>query len=142
MKYLSCAILTLVILSSCSSKEIVIASWGDPKFRNYIDWEFEITSERQKDMIIPSFNTTLRKKTDDYIKYYKFRTLYYYGQDHYFSDNTFYEWTEDMPELVELNEKGFIIIRRVLPAMRREELIKKEEYFLYTVPDGEDLEGQ
>ena len=127
---------------SCFSKEIIIDKWGDPKFRNYIKWELEITSERENDLIIPSFNLLLRKKTDDLIKYYKFRTLYYYGQDCNFSDNFFYDWTENTPELIELNEKGFILIRRILPAMKREDLIKMENKFLYTEPDGENLEGR
>ncbi|MDR2941896.1 MAG: hypothetical protein LBV17_04820 [Treponema sp.] len=138
-------LLSVLTFYNCCSREIIIKKIGDPIYSNYIKWELEITSERENDTIIPSFNVTLMKKTDDFIKFYKFRTLYYYGQLHDFSDIVYYEWTEEMPELIELNEKGFVTIRRTLPAMQREELIKKEKdvqkYFVYTDPDGENLEG-
>jgi len=137
-------LLFILTFSSCFTNEIKINKMGDPKYNNYIKWELIITSERKNDTIIPSFNVTLTKKTDDFIKYYKFRTLYYYGQTHEFYDEVFYEWTEDTPELMELNKKGFITIRRTLPAMQREDLIKLDihKYHVYTDPDGEDLEGQ
>lgn len=134
-------LLLFISFASCSSKEIIIDKWGDPKFRDYISWEGKITSERENDIIIPSFSVTRRKKTDDLIKYYKFRVLYFYGQEHNFYDETIYEWTEDTPELIELNKNGVVTIKRTLPAMKREELIKKEGHHLYTEPDGEDLEG-
>jgi hypothetical protein len=143
-------ILYLVVLfmfflhGGCSAKEIKISGWGNPKISQYIspkDVMNEITSERIGNEIIPSFRITLKKRTDGIIKYFKFRTIYHYGQEYSFTDEYFYTWTGESSELQELNVNGTVTITRILPRMEREALIKKDAHkcFIYQEPDGEDL---
>ena len=128
-------------LISCSLQEQTIKGVGNPEISRYIEWSSQIISTRTEENITPIYEITLTKKTNNIITNFEFDVSYYYGQTFHFNNKLSFFWDKNCPELNELNSSGSIKIRKELSPMKREELVKLENVFIFTGPDGEDLQG-
>jgi hypothetical protein len=133
--------LFLNCLTSCSLREQTIKGYGNPEISQYMKWSSQILSSRTEENIIPIYEITLSKKTDNIITSFEFDVSYYYGQVFQFNNKASFIWDKDSPELIELNSSGSITIRKELFPIKREELVRIEDMFTFTEPDGEDLQG-
>ena len=136
--FILCILIFIFCLFNCSSQEESVVN---PNVSKYIGWSSRILSTRAEKIITPIYEITLRKKTNNTITKFDFDVVYLYGQAFHFQDRSSFVWDKNSPELIELNTNGFITIKRELPSMGREELIKRKDIFTFTEPDGEDLQG-
>jgi hypothetical protein len=128
-------------LISCSLQEQTIKGVGNPEISRYIGWSSQILSTRTEENITPIYEITLSKKENNIITNFEFDVSYYYGQTFHFNNKLSFVWDKNSSELVELNSRGSVKIRKELSPMKREELVELENVFIFTEPDGEDLQG-
>ena len=64
-----------------------------------------------------------------------------YGQEFHFQNKKSFAWNKNSSELIYLNFNGSVTINIELSPIKREELTIKENTFIFTDPDGEDLQG-
>jgi hypothetical protein len=122
----------------CSASDITYKFPNNAVIRDYVACTSKLTSLREGNFIIPSYEIILEKKTDINIRELEIKINYYYGQNFHFINNSYFILDDEQLNII--NKTGKIIIKKELEKMPREELTIKRHTFRYTEPDGEYLE--